>query len=73
MRLFIKNKKQRVGRAEGKKEGLEEGLQEGLKEGRREGIVETAKNLLLNEVEIEVIIKATGLSLKEIEKINNEL
>ena len=61
------------GLAEGRKEGLEIGKKEGKKEGRKEGHkkaqLEIAKELLKNHVAIEIIVKSTGLTKEEVEKI----
>ncbi len=51
-----------------KAEGKEEGLKEGLKKGK----IETAKNLIKLDVDIEIIINATGLSIDEIEELRKE-
>jgi predicted transposase/invertase (TIGR01784 family) len=63
----------REGKAEGKMEGKMEGLQEGKAEGLREGLekgkMETARNLKLLGVSMELIIKSTGLSQKEIDQL----
>ena len=56
-----------------KEEGLKEGLKEGIKEGEIKGElkakIEVAKNLLVNGVPIEIIVKSTGLSEEEIDKL----
>ncbi len=60
-----------------KEEGLEEGLKKGKIEGKIEGRIEgekkakqeTALNLLAMEMPIEMIVKATGLTLQEIEAL----
>lgn len=57
----------------GKEEGLREGKAEGLREGTSEEKIETAKRLLRNKMDIEVIMVATELSREEIEKIKREL
>ena len=64
-----------LGRAKGLQEGLEEGhqkgLQEGLEEGHQKGLakgkLETARNLLALGVDINIISKATGLDLTEVQ------
>ena len=61
----------------GKKEGIEEGLKEGLKEGEKKGkiegeknkSIEIAKNMLKDNVDINIISKYSGLSIEEINKI----
>ena len=56
-----------AGRAEGRAEGLATGRAEGLAEGLAEGKKETARNLKEMGVDPEIISKATGLSLAELE------
>ena len=57
---------------EGKVEGFEEGEAKGKMEGKIEGKIEVAKNLISLELDNETIYKATGLSVKEIEKLRNK-
>ncbi len=45
------------------------GMSEGEKEGAKKGIIITAKNLLKQNIPIDVIANATGLSKEEIEKL----
>ena len=45
--------------------------EEGLKEGVKQGIEKTAKNLLLIGMDLEIISKATGLAIEEIEKLKH--
>ena len=61
------------GLAEGKAEGKTEGLAEGKVEGKAEGKAEIATNLLKENYPIEKIIKVTGLTKEEIEKIISSL
>ncbi len=70
------------GREEGRKEGKEEGLKEGHKEGKEEGIKEgraegakqnscdIAKRMLEKGIDIETVTELTGLTEKEISKLN---
>nr|WP_264484575.1 Rpn family recombination-promoting nuclease/putative transposase [Brevibacillus borstelensis] len=51
----------------------EEGLAEGRTEGERQKATEVAKNLLAMDMTVEVVAKATGLSLEEIEKLKKQL
>lgn len=44
-------------------------FQEGREEGREEGKLEIAKNMLKDNLPLEVIVKYTGLSKEEIEKL----
>ena len=52
-----------------KEEGKAEGIKEGRAEGRDERNIEIAKELLKNNVAIDIIISSTGLSLEEVEKL----
>lgn len=53
----------------GEKSGLEKGKKEGLDEGLKKGKVEMAKTLKENGVDISLIVKSSGLSIEEIEKL----
>ena len=73
-------KGRKEGREEGRKEGREEGREEGRKEGREEGKEEgkeeekiaIAKRMLAAlQVDIATVAKVTGLTLGELEKIQN--
>ena len=62
---------------EAREEALAEGRAEGLKEGKAEGIKqrnsEIAKAMLKENCVIELIAKVTNLSIKDIEKLKEEL
>ncbi len=64
------------GLAEGRKQGLEEGRAQGLEQGREEGIkeaqLEIAKEMLKNEVEVEMIIKCTGIAKEKLEELKRK-
>ena len=55
--------------AEGLAEGLAEGRAAGLAEGRAEGRAEDARNLLALGVDPEIISKATGISIEELQNL----
>lgn len=57
------------GMKEGMKEGIKEGIKEGVKQGIKEGKILTAKELKKNGIDVEIIVKATGLTKEEIEAI----
>jgi predicted transposase/invertase (TIGR01784 family) len=50
-------------------EGKQEGRDEGREEGREEGRIEIARALKENGVPVEIIIKSTGLTKEEIDKL----
>ena len=58
-----------VGKEEGRKEGRNSGLKQGRKEGISTGIKSVATNLLKNNAPIDLIVKSTGSSKKEINKL----
>ena len=49
-----------------REEGLAAGMKEGLETGRREAIVDMAKKMKMQGLEIEVICETTGLAKEEI-------
>ena len=57
------------GREIGREEGREEGRQEGRQEGSRERAIEIAKNLMALNINMEQIVKATNLTVDEIEAL----
>ena len=57
--------------SEAKEEGISQGISQGYTSGINDGIKQTAKNLLLMNMPIEDISKATGLSVEEINKLRN--
>ncbi len=60
---------ERIAIKKGMKEGKKEGKKEGMKEGMKEGKLETAREFLKLGVDIDTVVKATGFSKEEIEKI----
>jgi len=59
----------RKGRKEGKDAGIKEGKDAGIKEGKEAGIKETAKKMAEIGIDIDKIMKATGLKREVIEKL----
>ena len=59
----------REGREKGMREGREKGMREGMKEGVAKGKLEDAQNLKHLGVSMDIIAKATGLSMEDIEKL----
>ena len=51
-----------------KKKAIKEGLREGRKEGRKEGIMSIAKKMLKEEVDLDFIIRITGLTKEQLIK-----
>lgn len=46
-----------------------QGVEEGIKEGKKESKIDIAKNLLKQNVSIEIIISATGLTEDEVKNL----
>ena len=59
----------RCGREEGEEAGIVIGRALGKKDGEIKAKMETAKNMLRDKIDKKSVIKYTGLSLKEVEKI----
>ncbi len=55
-----------------KKEGFDEGRDEGFDEGRDEGRAMVAKQMLAEGFEIDAIIRCTGLTKEELEKLSQQ-
>ena len=63
------NKGLEEGLEKGIKEGLEKGIKEGLEKGIKEGNINTARRMKKANCEISFIMKMTGLTKEEIEKL----
>ena len=55
------------GHEEGRKEGRKEGIKQGIKQGLEQKSIEITKNLLEQNIDINIISSSTGLSIEEIE------
>ena len=53
---------------EGRKE-MEKGRQQGIKQGVKQGVKQTIKSFLMQNVNDEIIINATGISKEELQQI----
>ncbi len=62
--------------AEGLEKGMAKGIEKGVEKGRvdgiKEGILQTAKNFLKMGISVADVVKATGLSEEEVEKLKKE-
>ncbi len=56
---------------DGKEAGKAEGKVEGIEEGAKAKEIEIAKNLLKDGIPIDVVSRNTGLSIEELNKLNN--
>ena len=48
---------------------MEKGMEKGREEGREEGRVEAAKNMLADEISIDLVAKYTGLSIEQVKQL----
>ena len=53
------------------KKGIEKGMEKGVEKGENKKAVEVARNLLLLGVEIEKVVKATGLTEEEVRELQH--
>ena len=58
-----------VQRQEAYEDGVEKGISQGIQQGAQQKAIETAKNMLKDNLDIQTIIKYTGLSLNEIQTL----
>lgn len=54
----------------GLKKGIEQGIQQGIQQGQRSKQTEIAKNLLKENIDINIISLATGLNIDELNKLD---
>ena len=52
-----------------REKGLEEGMEKGREEGREEGRIEAARNMLADEISIDLVAKYTGLSIEQVKEL----
>ena len=52
-----------------KTQGMEQGIKEGMEKGRKEEKINIAKNLLLQNVPLDTISSATGISISDLEEL----
>ena len=54
---------------EAREKGIETGMAAGIAQGKKESILETARNMLKDNLDIEMICKYTGLTREEINNL----
>ena len=54
---------------EGKQEGLAEGMELGIEKGMNQKALDIARNMLADRVDINLIMKYSGLTQEQIEKL----
>ena len=58
-----------VGEEQGIKQGMKQGMKQGVEQGELNKSKEIARNMLKEKISIEIIVKVTGLSKEQIEKL----
>ena len=61
--------REKAGVEKGRQEGLQQGMQKGLQQGKQENALAVARNMKNLNMAADVIVKVTGLSPEEIEKL----
>ena len=65
----LKEDAYQTGIHEGFEKGVEHGIEQGIEEGSKKQKLITAKELLKNNIPIDIIVKSTGLTKNEINNI----
>lgn len=65
----VKRKTENSIREESYSKGIERGIKQGIEQGTKDSKLEIAKNMLKDNISIELISKFTGLSVEEIESL----
>ncbi len=60
---------EKIGMVRGEKKGMARGEKKGMARGEKTGKRKTAKALLEKGVDIDLLVEATGLTKKELEKL----
>ena len=53
------------GMQEGMQKGMQKGIQKGRREGRQESLIDVAKKMLSEKIDINIILKITGLKKEQ--------
>ena len=64
---------ERRGYKEGVAVGVAQGLQQGISQGSQQKAIETAKNLLLKNISVDIISECTGLPVDEIKELTKKI
>ena len=67
---FALEKGHKEGVERGLKQGVEQGIKQGIEQGSTQERIRIAKNLLKQNIQLDIIIKTTGLTKETIEKLN---
>ena len=54
---------------DGMEQGISQGIAQGITQGSQQKAIETAKNMLKDNLDIQTILKYTGLSIEEIKSL----
>ena len=58
-----------AGVADGISQGISRGIAQGISQGAEQKAIETAKNLLLENLPIDLVVRTTGLPLETVQKL----
>ncbi len=71
--MSILQKREEIGMQKGIEQGMRQGMQRGMQQGMQKRNIEIARNLLMEGVGISLVVKSTGLSKTEVEKLKEEI
>ncbi|SFV60848.1 hypothetical protein MNB_SV-9-601 [hydrothermal vent metagenome] len=54
-----------------KNDGIKEGMERGIEKGIEKGKIEIAKKLLAQNIDLDIIVISTGLTIEEIENLRD--
>ena len=58
-----------AGVADGISQGIAQGISQGISQGAEQAKIETAKNMLLESLPIDLVVRTTGLPLETVQKL----
>ena len=56
-----------------REEAFNEGISVGISKGTEQAKIETARNLLIEELSVEQVARCTGLSVEKVKKLKDEI
>ena len=54
---------------DGMEQGISQGITQGIQQGSQQAKIETARNMFLKNIPIDIIAECTGLSIEEVSKL----
>ena len=70
-RIMEENAKREYAEKIGMEKGLEKGMKQGREKGKKENSIEIAIQMLKDDLDVELVSKYTGLTIKELKNLKN--